>query len=215
MKIAIVLAATLVMQAGPADSLRVERKVHANALVSKSLPAATLRFAQAFKYVGAQRVILSGMADAEQHFFVDADKTGNVRRFYWVQFEHRLPTDTHTYNYQPVRTTQVGPLEFIHDTKLFTDYAAAEASEKGSDSAYMSKFLDNAGFRLPKEVRRIRMFNLPSDRRSELMIIYVEALAPGELPAGVTGETPADVPFPSVAATILEHIKANLKITSP
>src|SRR5262245_61089654 len=73
------------------------RSVKGQVLTSTSLPAVRLTFDKAFKYAGTQDFILYNVALAEQHFFVDADKQGNIKRFYWVQFEGYLPDNTHTY----------------------------------------------------------------------------------------------------------------------
>ena len=42
---------------------------------------ATLVVDTAFRYVGGQRFVLLGVADAEQHAFVLADAAGNIQRF--------------------------------------------------------------------------------------------------------------------------------------
>src|SRR5262249_15456498 len=64
-----------------------ERTVQDQVLHSRSLPAADLAFDPQFKYAGAQRFELYGVADAEQHFFVDANAGHEIQRLYWVQFE--------------------------------------------------------------------------------------------------------------------------------
>jgi hypothetical protein len=51
-----------------------------------------------------------------------------------------------------------------------------------------------------------------SGHRSELMIIYAEALPPDQLPAGVKNETPADEKFPHWSQFALGHARASLKI---
>lgn len=212
MKTLITLMITLFLQATPAADLRVERKVNGQTLVSDSLPPVKLTFAKPFKYVGAQRFTLYKIASAEQHFFLDADAGGNIRRFYWLQFEAYLPDNTNTYNNKNTRIMQFDGVEFLHDTKLFTDYAAAESGDApDSDSAFMARYLTAKGFKLPKTVQRIRMFDYATDKRSELMIIYVERL--DKLPAGVSGETPADDAYPDVARAIQGHMKANLQLT--
>src|SRR4051812_35417198 len=81
----------------------VEREVKRQTIVSNQLPAADLTFADDFRYVGSQVVNLYGTAFAEQHLFVTGPGSGPVDRFYWVQFEHYLPTNSHTYNYRPER----------------------------------------------------------------------------------------------------------------
>ena len=58
----------------------------------------------------------------------------------------------------------------------------------------------------------MRLIHLPdSDNRSELMIIYLEALEPGQLPPGATNETTAD-PSPQLAALVLRHAREGLRI---
>ena len=62
-----------------------------------------------------------------------------VRKFYWVQFEHFLPTNQLTYGYAPTRTAEIGDFRFIYDVKSFSDYAAMQTSEPASDGAAMSR----------------------------------------------------------------------------
>ena len=88
----------LTAQTAP-DSATMLRTVRDNTIVSPELPKADLIFGNGFRYIGGQQVNLYSMADAEQHLFVKDGKGGVVDAFYWVQFEHRVPTDQHTYNY--------------------------------------------------------------------------------------------------------------------
>src|SRR5262245_47557789 len=60
------------------------RTVEDQVLTSKELPAVSLEFDEAFKYVGSQTFTLYDVARAEQHFFVDADEKGQIKRMYWV-----------------------------------------------------------------------------------------------------------------------------------
>jgi hypothetical protein len=65
--------------------------------------------------VGGHVFILYDVARAEQHFFVDADQAGLVKRLYWVQFEGYLPDNNHSYKYKAARTVKLGGLDFIAD----------------------------------------------------------------------------------------------------
>src|ERR1043166_7916989 len=76
----------------------VSRTVSGQVLTSKATPAVQLEFDKAFKYAGSQSFVLYDVANAEQHFFVDADKDGHIKRLYWVQFEGYFPDNTHTYD---------------------------------------------------------------------------------------------------------------------
>jgi hypothetical protein len=153
------------------------RPVQGQTIFSKKLPAAELTFGKDFRYVDGQAVNLYGNAEAEQQLFVKAAGSGPVERFYWVQFEHFLPTNTRTYDYQPLRTIDIGGLQFIYDVKSWLDYAAMQAEDPASDGAAIARILAQQNLSFPKRTVRVRMFYLPTpDRRSELMIIYGEAL---------------------------------------
>lgn len=189
-----------------------ERQVKGQLLFSRSLPNVKLTFAASFHYVGGQRFLLYGVADAEQHFFADADEKGRVRRFYWIQFEHFLPGNNEYYRYKPTHVNRIGELRFICDTKLYSDFAGL-TPEAESDGARARRLISNAGFSLPQAAIRIRLIHLPeADRRSELMIIYGEALTPDRLPAGVGKETAADESFPQWPKIALQRARASLKI---
>jgi hypothetical protein len=154
------------------------RPVHGNTIVSPELPKAELTFGAAFRYVGGQQVNLYGMADAEQHLFVKAGKDNVIDAFYWVQFEHRVPSDQHSYHYPADHTTAVGGLDFVYDAKSWADFAGDLIADPASDGAAVTRLLAKENLKFPKRAARVRMFHLPTpDRRTELMIIYGEALA--------------------------------------
>jgi hypothetical protein len=93
----------------------ITRTVSGQVLTSKDTPAVRLEFDKAFKYIGAQSFVLYDVANAEQHFFVDADKDGRLKRFFWVQFEGYLPTNTHSYNYKSPKIVNAGGFDFFAD----------------------------------------------------------------------------------------------------
>ena len=186
-----------------------ERTVQGHTLHSRSLPAADLTFDSHFKYAGAQRFELYGVADAEQHFFIDATPAGDIQRLYWMQFEHYLPSNDHRYNYKPDQTTDIGGLRFIYDSRLYTDFTALQP-RTDSDGAYMRRLLQSKGFKLPKTAARIRLIHLPEpDNRSELMIIYLEALS--SVPPDAKNEMPAPTP---TGQLLLQHAGHALKIST-
>jgi hypothetical protein len=190
----------------------VEREVRGHTIISNRLPAADLTFGDDFRYVGGQVVNLYGNADAEQHVFVKGPSTGPVEGFYWVQFEHFLPTNAYTYDYRPVRTADIGGLQFIYDVKAFTDYGAT-ATDPRSDNAAVVALLASHNLALPKRAARVRMFHLPTaDRRAELMIIYGEALPENSpIPTGADG-IPLDSASADAAKSILGHARQGLTI---
>jgi hypothetical protein len=188
------------------------RSVQGQTLVSNELPRADLTFGKEFHYIGGQKVNLYGNADAEQHIFVvNHDRV--VERFYWVQFEHFLPTNKHTYDYRPDRTTDIGGLRFIYDVKSWPDYAANQVDDPGSDGAAMARLLDEHNLVFPKKTVRVRMFYLPtSDRRTELMIIYGEALPDDSAVPVSDGGVQLDKESPDSAHLFLEHARRDLGI---
>jgi hypothetical protein len=183
---------------------RIEREVRGPTIVSDTLPAVDITVSNEFRYVGSQAITIYGTAVAEQHLFV-AGPPGRVERLYWVQFEHYLPTNNHTYNYRPERTTDIGGLKFIYDVGSISDYAGAPRDPR-SDGAAVIALLAKQNLTLPRKVVRVRMVHLPSaDRRSELMIIYGEALPPqSRVPVSAEG-TSLDTESPAEAKRFLER----------
>jgi len=190
-----------------------QRQVQGHTIISNELPAADLTLAKQFRYVGGQVVNLYGNADAEQHLFVSVGNDGSVQSFYWVQFEHFLPTNKYTYDYKPDRITDIGGLQFIYDVKSFLGYAAALQSDAASDGAAMSRLAAQHELAFPKNAARVRMFNLPTaDRRTELMIIYGESLPQDSKVPATTDGVRLDDASPETAKGILEHAREGLTI---
>jgi hypothetical protein len=153
------------------------------------------------------------MADAEQHLFVKGGNKGIIDAFYWVQFEHRVPTDQHTYDYQLGHTTDIGGLSFVYDVKGWPDYAAIENEDSKSDGAAITRLLAKSNLRFPQRAARVRMFHLPTpDHRTELMIIYGEAL-PEDTTVPLRKEG-VDLmkESPTLAEKLLKDLKSQLTI---
>lgn len=189
-----------------------EREVKGQTIVSKQLPAADLTFADDFRYVGSQVVNLYGTAFAEQHLFVAGPSSGPVDRFYWVQFEHYLPTNRDTYTYRRERATDIGGLQFIYDVRAFSDYGGAQRDSR-SDGAALAALLAKHNLAFPGRMARVRMFHLPTpDRRSELMIIYGETLTPQSRTPVTDDGTSLDTESPGDAKVFLEHALKGLTL---
>lgn len=163
--------------ASSATASAVSRKVKGQVLTSPATPAIRLEFDKAFKYIGNQDFILYDVARAEQHFFVDADKQGRIKRLYWVQFEGYLPGNTHTYRYKTNNPVTIAGLTFT------TDAAARNmkinVGRPDSDGSRARAFLESKGYRLASDdVLWQRLVHLTDEaRRNELMIIYMEDLS--------------------------------------
>ena len=154
------------------------RYVQGQTLISSEFPAAQLTFSAAYRYIGAQVVSLYGNAEAEQHVFVRGPESGPVQGFYWVQFEHFLPTNKMTYEYENQRAIDINGFPFSYDVKSFRDYAYMQDEDSASDGAAISRLLAQHHLAFPAKAARVRMVYLPTpDHRTELMIIYGEAVA--------------------------------------
>ena len=196
-----------------ADDAPALREVRGQTLISRKLPAAELTVSEEFRYLGGQRANLYGNADAEQHLFVKAGQSGPVERFLWVQFEHFFPTNTYTYNYPAEHTTNLGGIDFVYDSKSVDDWATQVSEDPASDGAAIAKLLSNRNLSFPKQVARIRMFHLPTpDRRTELMIIYGEAISPASgIPLSRNGIS-LDKDAPDAARRLMEDLRKDLTI---
>lgn len=72
---------------------------------------------------------------------------------------------------------QIGDLQFRCDVKSWPDQSAVMTENLGSDVAALERLLAKKRLSLPHMTVLVRMFHLPSaDRRTELMVIYGEAL---------------------------------------
>lgn len=190
-----------------------QRRVHNQTIISNELPAADLTFEKDFRYVGGQAVNLYGNADAEQHLFVKGADNGPVQAFCWVQFEHFLPTNKMTYEYKSDRPTELGGLPFLSNVKSFPDYAGMQAEDSRSDGAAIARLLAQHGLAFPKRAVHVRLIHLPTpDHRTELMIIYGEAV-PDDSTIPVRAEgLRLDDAFPEVSAIVLERARRSFSL---
>lgn len=152
------------------------RKIDGQTLSSSAIPKVTLKLDKAFKYAGTQSFILYDVANAEQHFFVDADRNKRINRFYWIQFEGYLPSNKHTYKYESNKVVKIGHLDFFADA--YARNIKATPSRAGSDGSRAQEFLKRKGFSIGDEVIMQRLVHLTDEtKRNELMIIYLEDLS--------------------------------------
>ena len=181
------------------------RPVHGNTIVSDRVPAADITLADGFRYVGSRVVNLYGNAEAEQHVFVRGPAVGPVEAWCWVQFEHFLPTNAYTYDYKPARMIDLGGLSFISDTKAFADYHVTTTDPR-SDGAAVAALLAEHHLAFPTRAARVRMFYLPTaDRRTELMVIYGEALS---------ADSPVDSAYTAAAQVLVDHVRRDITIST-
>ena len=133
-------------------------------------------------YVGHDRFNLYGVADAEIHVFVDADRNKRAKRLYWIQFESYLPSlPNNHYNYADgnTRMTLWGTPTWVNAGPQRT----TGPTRPGSDTEHVRTLLTKAGYKVPPEAMSVRLVQILDDPkgtgrgRRELMIIYSEDLA--------------------------------------
>ena len=189
------------------------RSVKGQVLTSKDMPAVRLKFDKGFKYVGSQSFILYDVASAEQHFFVDADKQGRIKRFYWVQFEGYLPSNTHAYNYKVNKVVNIGGLDFIADA--YARNIKGNLGRPDSDGNRARAYLESKGYRMASDdVLSQRLVHLVDKaKRNELMIIYTEDLGGMGLTAADLGEGGrATSRWNEIANGLLERAQKSMKV---
>ena len=191
----------------------VSRTVAGQTLTSKELPAVQIQFDSAFKYAGGQSFVLYDVANAEQHFFVDADKEGRIRRMYWIQFEGYLPDNKHSYDYKANKTIDIGGFTFVADA--YARNVKANPSRANSDGSRAVSFLESKGFRMASdEVLYQRLVHLLDDaKRNELMIIYFEDLGGMRLRAAdLAKDGAAASRWNEISNALLERAVKGMKI---
>lgn len=158
------------------------RSVKGQVLTSTSLPPVRIKFARPFKYIGSQSFILYGTARAEQHFFVDADERGRIRRMYMLQFEGRLPGVEGSYNYPATQTVNLSGQPYLANSEAVQSVAAALKANPQSDVARAASFLESKGYRVGESIVFQRFVRLVDEaKRNEFILLYVEdaSAAPG------------------------------------
>jgi hypothetical protein len=209
----ILVYATVARSIEQSQSLPI-RKIDGQTLSSSNVPKATLKFDKAFKYVGTQSFVLYDVANAEQHFFVDADKDKRVKRLYWIQFEGYLPSNTHTYKYQSNKVVKIGHLDFFADA--YARNTKATPSRAGSDGTRAQEFLRSKGFTIGDEVIFQRLVHMTDKtNRNELMIIYLEDLSTlGMTAAELAPGGAKAASWQKVSDALLERAIKSLKVSN-
>ncbi|MBL8518293.1 MAG: hypothetical protein JNM76_15140 [Betaproteobacteria bacterium] len=190
-----------------------QSSVQDHTITSTGFPEGTIKVDKKLTYIGSDKWVLYGVADCEIHVFAETDADKTLKRLIWVQFEGYLPDKPHTYNYdkEPFRTELSGHTYF--DRVTFRKMDPAQKPRAGSDAERVLNMLESKGIKLSAEAANVRWVRLNEDRRKELLIIYVENLAPLNLTAADLadgGKAAADIE--TVRAGIRERAKALLTI---
>lgn len=123
-----------------------------------------------FTYVGGQRFILGGTADAEQHLYV-VDSAKVVKRLYWIQIEEVLPSSSHRYDYS---SDSLVSLSGFPLRAHFRTYRAPPTPN--SDQARAFNLIRARGYTIPSGGTRVRLVHLPETPSTrEVMLVYFES----------------------------------------
>ncbi len=189
------------------------RHVRGRTVFSEESPKVELSVRKGYRFIGTQQVNLYGVAEAEQYVFARQGRDNTVESFYWIQFEHFLPSNDRTYKYSSKNTTQIGDLQFVYNVGSWPDYAAEMAGNPASDGAAVERLFEKRHLSFPHRAAHVRMFHSPSaDHRSELMIIYGEFLPQNSaVPVREKG-LDLGMESPGSAQMLLEHARQGLDI---
>ena len=190
------------------------RSASGNELISDYDPAVILRFDERYRHVGGQKFILYGVADTEQHFFVETSEDDVLKSAYWIQFEAYLPDNRYAYDYDdsPLRVSLDG-FEFYADTAI-VEVDLDQKRQPGTDGTLARAFLASKGYAFPGEYAYARLVYLTDEsRRKELMMIFVDDLASHGVSAAELAEDGAKAPLRAqVEQAHLDKIRATLSV---
>ncbi len=190
------------------------RNASGNQLTSSYDPESILTFGDDYRYLGGQKFILYGVADTEQHFYVETTEDGTLESLYWIQYEAYLPGKPYTYDYDdsPLRVA-FGNAEFFVDTAVF-EFDPNVERRRGTDGAAARAFLAQHGYTYPRHNAYARLVYLTDEsRQKELMIIFIDNLesygyTTGELEDG--GDKAGE--YPAMEQAMLRNIEESLAV---
>lgn len=211
-KSAAVSVLTLALFAQRATDKPLQRTTNGSVLKSTTGIPITLTLAQPFHYLGGQRFDLYGKADAEQHFFVQADSKRRIWCAYWIQFETFLPKIEEKYDYSE------DPFSIIAGTHEWRAVVGGGLNKEyqgkpDGDIARFKLFLAAKGFQLPDDQLRVRLTTVSSDKRSEVMIVYIEdANNLGVKSADLESGGKAEARWPEIEMEMLARAKKGITL---
>jgi hypothetical protein len=211
----LVLGVATFASGGDGTDTNAVRHIKGRTIFSEESPKAQLSIRRGLRFIGTQQVNLHGNAEAEQFVFARSGRDNIVEQFYLIQFEHFLSTNHLTYDYASMRTTQMGNFQFNYDVKSYPDLGALLMEDQGSDGQALEQLLAKQHLVLPHNTVLVRMFHSPSaDHRTELMILYGEALPQNTSVPVRNGGVALGAESPSSAQMFLEHAREGLIIQS-
>ena len=192
-----------------------ERTISGRMVHSLRDPEVQIRLPDDVNYIGADRFVLTkpklGDFDVcELHVFVDADKSGSLRKLYWVQFEHLLPKYPKLhYTYDSPRHATIGGMDFYVDIEVSD---GIEKPRPGSDGEHFYNLLAARGYKRAP-MMFVRLVNLiDAGKRKELMIIAGKDLPAGLTAASVKKGGSAYAQWPAIEQSLIEWAVSSIVI---
>ena len=154
----------------------VARPVEQGLITSPSRPAIAIRVGRGFAYAGCFPFELPGLARGTRYVFADAEGA-RLRRLFVLQFEEFLPESKETYRYDMSSAQDIGGHRFRPNTFA---YSNAEGASEPNEGTLTARFLAQRGYDVPDVWLASRFLTLGGeDRRSELILFYLEPAAAG------------------------------------
>lgn len=154
------------------------RTVQGHVLVSDSLPEVRIVLPEAAAFIGSTRFDLYDVADTEIYLFAEARPDRTLDQLYWIQFEAYLPNVPNV-AYEPGSRGE--PLVDLGDMNLFYRARFGRSEDEmpeGSEAERVVEMVRAAGYAMPLETMSAQFHQtVHPDNRSEIIVIYVEALA--------------------------------------
>ena len=196
------------------ESTGLGRTVSGNDLISDYDPAVILSFDPAYRHIGGQKFILYGVADTEQHFFIETTADKQLKSVYWIQYEAFLADKPYTYDYDdsPLRL-MLDDYQFYTDTAV-VEFDPARKRQRGTDGAMARQFLASKGYEMPTDFAYARLVYLTDEtRQKELMIIFIDDLVSHGLSAAELKDGGDNASrWPDVEQAHLDRISKTLSV---
>lgn len=194
-----------------------ERKVVGHTVYSLRDPRVEVHVPNDARYVGSDTFALTkpGVGEfdvCELYAFAKADRSGSLRKLYWVHFEHLLPNHPEMHlTYNSPRHAKIGGLDFFVDTD-FSD--GTSIPKPGSDTEHFYKLLTAHGYKRAP-MMFVRLVHLTdASARKELMVIVGEALPAGVTSASLKEGGKNHARWPALEKKLIESAVRSISITA-
>jgi hypothetical protein len=156
-----------------------------NTIIVEHAPALRIRVDRSIRFLGRHDIRIRDVAAGERLIFAEV-KNGSAVRLFIAQFEGFNEGVAGTYNYDLSASPEVAGLRWRSNPFAF-NMAESIRSSPGAEAHSTAEFLDRHAIGYPADWMMWRSLTVTTpDRRSELILFYVEDLA-------MTGKTLADV----------------------